>query len=80
MAAVDILRNKLIDKILTISDKDYLSALHKLLQTDTADNRKITLTEEQTIMLRMSDKDIAAGRLVTQNELDKKDLEWLKGL
>lgn len=80
MTTVDLLRNTLIDKLLTISDKDYLSALHKLVQTSTIVKGKVKLTEEQQLMLKMSDKDIANGRLVSQADLDKSDLEWLKGL
>ncbi len=40
MTSVDALRNSLIDKLLTISNKDFLSALHKLVQTSTVDNGK----------------------------------------
>lgn len=80
MTTVDLLRNTLIDKLLTISDKDYLSALHKLVQTSTIVKGKVKLTEEQQLMLKMSDKDIANGKLVSQADLDKSDLEWLKGL
>ena len=39
---------------------------------------KIKLTKEQILMLQQSDKDIEEGRLITQDELDKNDLEWLK--
>ncbi len=38
------------------------------------------LTEEQQLMLKMSDVDIANGKVISQAELDKSDLEWLKGL
>jgi hypothetical protein len=31
-------------------------------------------------MLKLSDKDIEAGRLISQEELDKSDMQWLKGL
>jgi hypothetical protein len=80
MPTVDVLRNSLIDKILTISDKDYLTALHKLIQPDFIEKPTVKLTEEQVLMLKMSDRDIANGKLVSQTDLDKSDLEWLKGL
>jgi hypothetical protein len=80
MATVDVLRNNLIDKLLTISDKDYLSALYKLVQTNSVESKKVSLTEEQQLMLKMSDNDIANGKLISQADLDKRDLEWLKGL
>ncbi|MBC7390030.1 MAG: hypothetical protein H7329_12510 [Opitutaceae bacterium] len=80
MTSVDILRNTLIDKILTITDKDYLTALHKLIQASFIDKGIVTLTEEQLEMLKMSDNDIAANKLVSQSDMDKMDLEWLKSL
>ena len=79
MATVDTLRNDIIDKLLAISDKDYLSALNKLVGNSSKDNEIVGLTDEQKLILQLSDKDIAAGRLISQDELDKNDLEWLKG-
>lgn len=79
MATVDTLRNDIIDKLLTISDKDYLSALNKLVGNSSKDNGILGLTDEQKLILQLSDKDIAAGKLISQDELDKNDLEWLKG-
>ena len=79
MATVDTLRNDIIDKLLAISDKDYLSALNKLVGNRSKDDETVRLTDEQKLMLQLSDKDIAAGRLISQDELDKNDLEWLKG-
>ena len=42
-------------------------------------NELFALTVEQIIMLRFSDHDIAAGRLISQEDLDKNDREWLEG-
>lgn len=80
MEAVDILRNTLIDKLLAISDKEYLSALNKLVDGSTLGAGSVNLTEEQILMLQLSDRDIEAGRLISHEELNKSDLEWLKGL
>jgi hypothetical protein len=79
MATVDTLRNDIIDKLLAISDKDYLSALNKLVGNSFKDNEIVELTNEQKLILQLSDKDIEAGKLISQDELDKNDLEWLKG-
>lgn len=38
------------------------------------------LSESQLLMLKMSDEDIKFGRVTSQEELDKADLEWLKSL
>ena len=80
MANADAIRNGIIDKLLTISNKDYLTALYKLVESSSIDKDKVKLTEEQTLMLKLSDKDIKHGRIIFQSQLDKEDLKWLKGL
>jgi hypothetical protein len=80
MNRADILRNNIIDKLLTISNKDYLSALYQLVESSTVDNDIVKLSDEQILMLKLSDKDIEAGRIISQEELDKSDMQWLKGL
>jgi hypothetical protein len=79
MTQVDIIRNGIIDKLLAISDKDYLTALLHLVENSKVKEGKIKLTEEQKIMLQMSEDDIAERRIISQERLDKSDLEWLKG-
>ena len=80
MASIDNIRNGIIDKLLTISNKDYLSALYHLVESSSIDKDKVKLTEEQVLMLKLSDKDIKNGKLISQSQLDKDDLKWLKGL
>jgi hypothetical protein len=79
MAQVDVIRNGIIDKLLAISDKDYLMALLHLVDNSAVQEEKIKLTKEQKLMLEMSEVDIQNGRTISQNDLDKNDLEWLKG-
>ena len=79
MATIDSLRNNLIDKLLTISNKDYLQALNQLVESSSVDNAAVKLTEEQILMLQLSDNDIKTCKLISQEQLDKNDLEWLKG-
>ncbi len=38
----------------------------------------IKLTEEQILILQLSDKDIDSDKLISQVQLDKNDLFWLK--
>jgi hypothetical protein len=78
MATVDTLRNNLIDKLLTISNKDYLQALNQLIENSGIEDNTVALTEEQILMLQLSDKDIATNKLISQDQLDKSDLQWLK--
>ena len=80
MEAADILRNNIIDKLLTITDADDLSAIYQLVERSSSDNDALKLTEEQTLMLQLSDKDILNGKLISQDQLDKEDLQWVKEL
>jgi len=80
MNRVDILRDSIIDKLLTISNKDYLTALYQLINKSNVENEKVELTKEQINLLQLSDDDIKDGNLISQNELDKTDLKWLKEL
>jgi hypothetical protein len=79
MAQIDAIRNGIIDRLMAISDKDYLIALLCLVDNSAVEKDKIKLTKEQKLMLDMSEVDIQNGRIISQNDLDKNDLEWLKG-
>lgn len=80
MDTADNIRNNIIDKLLTISNKEYLNALYKLISTSSVNNDAIQLSEAQILMLNMSEDDIKNNRIISQEELDKMDLEWLKDL
>lgn len=80
MTAIDHLRNGIIEKLMTISNKDYLNALFQLVQNSSTDKDIVKLTEEQVVMLHLSEKDIKDGKLISQSNLDKEDLKWLKEL
>lgn len=80
MTAVDKIRNELIDKILAIKNKDVLVALDTLVSSSSDDRDIVELTTDQKEMLEMSEKDIEAGRLISQEAMDKRNLEWLNGL
>jgi hypothetical protein len=77
MSQADIIRNGLIDKLLAISDKEYLLALSRLVESSAVNNEKIKFTSDQLLMLKMSENDISNGRVISQEELDKSDLKWL---
>lgn len=77
MATIDFLRDRLIDKLLTIDDKDLLEALDQLLLSKTSPDDKIRLTDAQRRMLQLSEDDIKYGRIISQEQMDKEDLDWL---
>lgn len=68
MTATDNVRNSIIDKLLTITDKDYLAALYQLIHKSKMNENKIQLSEEQILMLNMSEEDILHARLTPQEE------------
>lgn len=80
MSKVDKIRSGLIDKILTIRNKDFLVALDHLISSSAADTNVVELTAEQKEMLEMSEEDIKNGRLISQEAMDKRNMEWLNGL
>lgn len=77
MSTVDKIRNGLINKILTIKNKDFLEALDKMISSSTSYSDVVELTHEQKVMLEMSEDDIQNGRLISQKAMDKRNLEWL---
>lgn len=76
----DFIRDRIIEKLLTITNNDYLTALFQVINVQESDSKTIRLTDEQISMLKLSDKDIKKGELIPHSHLDKKDLAWLKGL
>ena len=80
MATIDNIRNGLIDKILSIKNKDFLVALDTLISSRFSESEIIELTKEQKIMLEMSEQDIKKGNLISQEAMDKRNLEWLNAL
>jgi len=80
MATVDKIRNGLIDKILSIKNRDILEALDTFLSSSASESDKIELTKEQIAMLEMSEKDIKNGELISQEAMDKRNLEWLNAM
>lgn len=77
MATVDKIRSQLIDKILAIKNKEFLEALDKLIASSNSSYDLVELTAEQKEMLEMSDEDIESGRLISQEAMNKRNLEWL---
>ncbi len=71
MATIDTLRNILIDKLLTISNKEYLLALNQLIEKSIVDDDTVKFTEEQILMLQLSDNDIKTGKLIHKSN-------WIK--
>ncbi len=78
MATVDQIKNGLIDKILNIQNKEFLNALDKIISASFSVN-KTELSDSQKAMLEMSNDDIIHGRTISQEAMNKRNLEWLNG-
>lgn len=77
MATIDKIKSDLIDKIISIQNRDFLNALDVLVSASSDQTELIKLSSDQKIMLEMSDQDIKEVRLITQEALEKRNLEWL---
>jgi len=80
MATVDKIRTGLIDKILSIKNKDFLEALDKLISSSKSESEIVELNNEQKAMLEMSENDIKTGKLISQDAMNKRNLEWLNAI
>ena len=78
MASIEIIKTRLIDRILATSNQGLLEAIENIMTSsrDSADE-VYELTSEQIEMLMMSEEVIKYGRLIAQEELDKSDKKWL---
>lgn len=77
MSATEKLRTNLIDKILSINDKEILSAVDKLLESTIRNEGSVKLSEEQKIIIKAGMKDIKHNRLIDDAQLNKEEDEWL---
>ena len=78
MATVDAIKSGLIDKIQSIDNKEFLLTLENLVSTSLVDDRPVEFTEEQELMLQMSEADILNGDTISESLLKTKTDEWLK--
>ena len=78
MISMNDIRNKVIDQLMAIKDAEFLRALSDMIDRSDVQGNAIQLTEEQKIMLAMSEEDIEAGRTIDQVTLTERELEWLK--
>lgn len=78
MTSASDIRNKVIDQLMAIKDANYLRALSDMIKSSHVQEERVPLTEEQKIMLAMSEDDILASRTIDQLTLNERELEWLK--
>jgi hypothetical protein len=74
MTSIDMVKNRLIDRILVTKNRDLLEAVDKLL-TFTQHDEILTLSSQQIELLMMSEQDIIDGNLISETDLKKLDIQ-----
>lgn len=70
------LKLEIFDKLKSVEDEGLLKKIMTLLKT--VDQKEIYhLSEYELNMVKEGEEDIKLGRVISQEQLDKEDLEWL---
>jgi hypothetical protein len=80
MDAIEKVRYNLIDKIISINNQGFLEALDQLIVTRASQMEKIEVSIEQKLLLEKSEDDIKNGRLISQEEMSNRNIEWLNSM
>ena len=75
MSSIEILRNRLIDNILTTKNEKLLQAVSQIFEL-TQTEELVSLSSDQIELLMMGEKDMLNGRIVSETELDELDNQW----
>ncbi len=76
MLSLDALRNKVIDRIMATNNKKLLQIIDGIFEL-TGQEEQIELNSQQIDLLVMSEAEIGRGEIISQDDLDKQDEEWL---
>ena len=72
MESLSTLKNNLIDQIMVTENEELLIAIQGVLDSTTS-NKKLSLDSYQIEMLLMSEKDIAEGNLISEENFLKRN-------
>ena len=78
MASTEQIRNNLIDKLISIKNKELLSAVDRLLEVSVKEEGVYKVSDDQRKALKASEIDIANGRLISDEDVNNEEDEWLK--
>lgn len=76
MKTIEKLKNRLIDRIIVSQDGEVLKAIEVLLKS-TPEEKKLSLSSQQIELLKMSEKDIENGRIISEDDLTESDSKWM---
>lgn len=80
MATIEQLRTGLIENIKSIKNKDLLVDLSNYVDFRKKPEEPLKLSKYQKLMLEMSEEDIKHGRVISHEELMRKNEKWLNEL
>ena len=78
MASTEQIRNNLIEKLISIKNKELLSAVDRLLEVSVKEEDLYKLSEDQRKALQASEMDIVNGKLISDEDLNNEEDEWLR--
>lgn len=78
MSTLDI-KLEIFDKLKEVEDIALLNRIMNLLK-NTGQTEVYHLNEQELNIIRESEDDITTGKVISQEQLDKEDLEWLSKL
>lgn len=78
MASTEQIRNNLIDKLISIKNKELLSAVDRLLEVSVKEEDVYKVSDDQRKALQASEMDITNGRLISDEDLNNEEDEWLR--
>ena len=76
MKTIDIVKNRLIDRIMLTNNKQLLNALDSIFNSTQAED-KLFLDSHQIEMLMLSENDIQQGELISEADLKNEDAKWM---
>jgi hypothetical protein len=77
MKTIDIIRNRLIDKIMVTDNEQLLNAIENIFNS-TQKEDELNLDSDQIELLFMSENDIKLGNMVSEADLKKADSKWIE--
>lgn len=77
MATINAIQESLIRKILAIQNKSALERIDALVSIENTEQEPNTLTKEQKQMLEMSNDDLKKGDVISQDDMNARNLKWL---
>jgi hypothetical protein len=76
---VNELRYSLLDKLMSVRDINVLQKINELIGSVDLDNTVFKITDGQKQMLMKSEEDILNGNIISDDELNAEEDQWLNG-